>query len=517
MRPMIRCLGAALRSQELPSLRMCIWVERSAGDAPGIRVWDALPMRQASSAASVPSVEGREAAAAPHLRPVVDVRRLLSPDTWKGSTVGRLLAEAGASEEDLTKIHEKNPFVFVASDTEGLRGVIRWLGDAVGMEGGEIPAIIAKFPTMLSEPADVLEARVAWLQGKMGLERGEELKMLMLANPQVVGGQFQQRFGEALEFLGKMKIRGEDIRAMAAAYPMFLTFATEDRLHTFCKLMWKVLELRVSTTAGVLRKEPRALSRSVESLNEKLRYLMKLGMRRVDVAKLVVAHPQVLGYGLETMIQPTVAWLEEMGLRKKHICEAALARPQLLGLKVDGKIKANYQFLQLRLGFTRREIQMMLKVCPALVTKGLQDGTVEAKLRFLTEGLKRNIRELIQFPHYLTYSLQDRLIPRPMYLLSQKMKEARRYSLEKMYLDSDARFCNKLKIDVEAYRAYRERWLSTDGPKMWFEARGTGGDLRGESAGSIDSGAVGAAPHEAGDSSDHCVTEGTAALAESTS
>lgn len=474
-RSALRCIRGLVLSQE--SLPRRIWIQQSTVAGPCIRVWEHLTARQLSPAATEPSSTVKEFPARAPMRPIVDIQKLLSHDSWKNSQVGRLLTAVGATEEDLVKIREKNPFVFLAPDAEGPGGVVRWFETGLGINGPELTEVLTKYPAVLSRPVDVLDGRVKWLTEELGIDSAVQLKPLVIACPRIFEDPFQRRFMDGLEFLDKMKLDRSAVGEMAFKFPAFLTLATKDRLMTFCKLMWKVPGLKVSSSAKILRREPRVLSRSSESMTERMRYLMFLGLRRVDIATLVEGHPQVLGYCLETMVQPLVSWLEKLGLRKKHICEAIMQRPQILGAKVDSKIKRNYEFMRIKLNFSVKEIEKMLKLCPVLIVKGLQDENVEAKLRFLTLGLKRSRRELLDFPNYLTYSLEDRLIPRALFLQSNRMREFRTWSLMKLYRESDRRFCLKIKKELKDYEEYRQKWQSTGGPYLWLPEKEDAGTL----------------------------------------
>ena len=87
---------------------------------------------------------------------------------------------------------------------------------------------------------------------------------------------------------------------------------------------------------------------SAESnLKPTVTWIKNLGLSRAQVAKVILAHPQVLGLSIEANLKPTVTWIKSLGLSQAQVANMLAAFPPLLGLCIQTNLKPK-QMLILR-------------------------------------------------------------------------------------------------------------------------------------------------------------------------
>jgi mTERF domain-containing protein len=99
----------------------------------------------------------------------------------------------------------------------------------------------------------------------------------------------------------------------------------------------------------LISRHPQILTCSEDSMQQRVAFLIDLGLEAVEVGKVVLAHPQVLHYKIDSMNQ-RVDYLRSIGLNPKQVVGAVLRLPQLFSLNVEVNMAPKFHFLVEHLG-----------------------------------------------------------------------------------------------------------------------------------------------------------------------
>ncbi|KAJ4844455.1 hypothetical protein Tsubulata_028948 [Turnera subulata] len=155
-----------------------------------------------------------------------------------------------------------------------------------------------------------------------------------------------------------------------------------------------------------------------------------------DARVMVIKCPALLFSNVEYCLRPTLDYLTQLGVSKLNVPSTANAH--LLNIRVD-KLNARVEFLR-DLGFSHEEAARTCARLPAIFGFGI-DSNLRPKVDYLVKDMGRSLEELKEFPRYLAFSLEKKIIPRHLHLKERNVK----IKLDRMLLWSDERFYAKWK------------------------------------------------------------------------
>ncbi|PHT99114.1 hypothetical protein BC332_31951 [Capsicum chinense] len=151
----------------------------------------------------------------------------------------------------------------------------------------------------------------------------------------------------------------------------------------------EILTIPLSTT---LRPAVTFLLREVNVTGEKLPGVLR---RR----------PHLLTKCVEKNLRPTLYFLQgSIGIEDVSKCAS------LLSCDVEGKFIPRLDYFQ-RIGFARRDAKVMFRRFPSLFCYSIEEN-LEPKFDYFVVEMGRELKELIEFPQYFSFSLENRIKPR---------------------------------------------------------------------------------------------------------
>ena len=235
-----------------------------------------------------------------------------------------------------------------------------------------------------------------------------------------------------------------------------MTRAKADQL---CSWLQSSLDLSDAELKKVMMRHPQALGYTVEKIMApKLDWLQKrLDLDDAQLRKLVMRFPKLLGYSVVDNFSPRLDWLQrrldldDAGLRKM-----VLRKPQALAYSVEDKMVPTLDWLQLRLDLNETELKQVIVTFPSLFGFSVE-GNMEPKLGFFEEELGLSPSEvrasIVTMPARLGYSLKKRYRPRLEVCRSVGADPA--LAITDSHL-TDEKFCERVGVPLEALRAAQE-------------------------------------------------------------
>eukprot|EP01018_Ginkgo_biloba_P012315 Gb_07257 [translate_table: standard] len=193
----------------------------------------------------------------------------------------------------------------------------------------------------------------------------------------------------------------------------------------------------------LFRRFPLILAYTVEHFEKHVAYLKSVGFTEENVLMMVKAYPQTLSLSIERKMKPRIEFLKNCGLNQQEVAKLLIRHPTFLGLSFDDNLSKKVALL-LKVGFesyscelaqalstvTRTSYEKMQITVDLLLSYGLSyedicymgkrqphflrysPESIKPKIDYLVNDMSRSIHDLISFPAFLGYSLEDRIKPR---------------------------------------------------------------------------------------------------------
>ncbi|KAM7272151.1 hypothetical protein ACFE04_026814 [Oxalis oulophora] len=227
-------------------------------------------------------------------------------------------------------------------------------------------------------------------------------------------------------------------------------------------------------TGTVLRKLPAILKYSLDHLKNHVDFLKSFaGLNNEQVFKIFFVFPGVVSASKDRKLHPRIKFLKQCGLDSNDIYKFLCKAPLFLGLSYEDNlvhklgllVKIGYRYrtkeFTVAVGaVTRTSCENMQKVIGLFLSYGLSyenilamstkhpqvlqysHDSLEEKMEYLIEGMGRDIEELLRFPAFLGYRLNDRIKLRYEF---KKTVSGEGMSLNKLLAVSTERFSAKNK------------------------------------------------------------------------
>ncbi|KAJ7963683.1 Transcription termination factor [Quillaja saponaria] len=188
----------------------------------------------------------------------------------------------------------------------------------------------------------------------------------------------------------------------------------------------------------ILLRQPQILEYTVENnLKSHVAFLMDLGIPDSRIGHIISSAPSLFSYSVENSLKPTVRYLiEEVGIKKGDLGKVVQLSPQILVQRIDISWNTRYIFLTKELGAPRDSIVKMVTKHPQLLHYSIDDGLLP-RINFLRSIGMRNseiLKVLTSLTQVLSLSLEENLKPKYMYLVNELHNEVQSLTKYPMYL-----------------------------------------------------------------------------------
>ncbi|KAK9293268.1 hypothetical protein L1049_021260 [Liquidambar formosana] len=223
--------------------------------------------------------------------------------------------------------------------------------------------------------------------------------------------------------------------------PVILNYDLERQLMPRIGFLTQLSGEDEDATGTVLRKLPAILSYSVEHLESHVKFLRSFaGLTDEEIFKIFLVFPNVISASKKRKLHPRIDFLKQCGLNSNDIFRFLIKAPLFLGLsfeenlvhKLSCLVKIGFEYrtkelavamgavtrtscenlqkvigLFLSYGFSCEEIIAMSKKHPQILQ--YNHSSLEEKMEYLIEEMGREVGELLAFPAFLGYKLDDRI------------------------------------------------------------------------------------------------------------
>ncbi|KAL3508402.1 hypothetical protein ACH5RR_027803 [Cinchona calisaya] len=166
---------------------------------------------------------------------------------------------------------------------------------------------------------------------------------------------------------------------------------------------------------------------NVVSAQERLEFLLSVGVKHRDITKMILRQPQILEYTVENNLKSHVAFLVSLDIPDSKIGQIITATPSLFSYSVENSLKPTVRYLLEEVGIQKSDLSKVVQLSPQILVQRI-DSSWNTRLKFLTKELgapRENIVKMVtKHPQLLHYSIEDGLLPRINFLRSIGLRNA---------------------------------------------------------------------------------------------
>ncbi|KAF3786215.1 Transcription termination factor 3 [Nymphaea thermarum] len=183
--------------------------------------------------------------------------------------------------------------------------------------------------------------------------------------------------------------------------------------------------LKESHFVQIYERHMPSLQINVASARERLEYLLSVGVKQRDVAKIILRQPQVLEYTIDNILKPHVVFLTDIGVPDSKVGQVIAAAPSLLSYSIEHSLKPTVKYLVEEVGLSQEDLGKVVQLSPQILVQKI-DNSWRSRLSFLSRELgasKQCIAKMVKkHPQLLHYSIEDGILPRINFLRSIGMR-----------------------------------------------------------------------------------------------
>lgn len=251
-------------------------------------------------------------------------------------------------------------------------------------------------------------------------------------------------FGERpIEGLEKMIVflKGYGWPEVIVRRPLLLNLDLENQLIPRVEYLAELGGGNKEATGFMINKWPALLSYTVEHLQSHLEFWRSIGLADGEVFKIAMVHPHIFSVSKERKLKPRMEFLHQCKMSNaEDIFKFLIKAPLFITLSYEDNLSKKLALL-VKIGYrhrtrelasavgaaTRTSCENMQKVIDLLFSHGFScedvftmskkhpqvlqynHESLEKKIEFLTVEMGREIGELLSFPAFLGYKLDDRI------------------------------------------------------------------------------------------------------------
>ncbi|PWA61192.1 transcription termination factor [Artemisia annua] len=248
-----------------------------------------------------------------------------------------------------------------------------------------------------------LPPHVVYLE-ELGMER-DVIKEVIRKFPAFAYYSLEGKIKPVVEFLLDLGIAKSDIPVIISKRPQLCGISlTENLIPTMAFL--EDLGVDKKKWAKVIYRFPALLTYSRSKLQSTVDYFYELGLSSQDVGKVLTRYPSIISYSVEEKLRPTAQYFDSIGVNPAVLMSRC---PQAFGLSIETSLKPVTEFF-LQKGYHIADFALMASRYGALYTFSVEDNLLPKWEYFLTMEYPKS--ELVKFPQYFGYSLEERIKPR---------------------------------------------------------------------------------------------------------
>lgn len=393
---------------------------------------------------------------------VVPLIRWLKHNSLSYPQIGKLICASKGNlycirrlAEWLKTIHVNGRFIGVTltraggnvleRSTEELDEIVEYLEDN-GVRRDWMGYVVSRCPELLGFSMDELRSRAEFYLNT-GMDKNDFGTMLFDC-PKVIGYFSMEEMNQKVAYLKEFGLSNEDLGRLLAHKPQLMACSIEDRWKPLVKYFY-YLGISKDGMRRILTTKPIIFCIDLENtIAPKVQFLRDIGVQEEAIGNMLTRFPSLMTYSLYKKMRPVVIFLlTNAGVSQRDIGKVVALGPELLGCSIVNKLDHNVKYF-LSLGIRLPVLGEMISDFPMLLRYNID--VLRPKYQYLRRMMIRPLKDVIEFPRFFSYSLEDRMIPRHKIMVENRVNFKLRY----MLASSDEEFEARVKEAVERRRRF---------------------------------------------------------------
>ncbi|KAK2394828.1 Mitochondrial transcription termination factor family protein [Trifolium repens] len=239
---------------------------------------------------------------------------------------------------------------------------------------------------------------------ELGMD-SDQIRIIMRRFPAFAYYSLEGKIKPLVEFFLELGVPKEQIPIILTKRPQLCGISLSENLKPTMKF-FESLGVDKKQWAKVIYRFPALLTYSRQKIIESVDFLRELGISDESIGKILTRYPNIVSYSVEDNLRPTATYFRSLGV---DVGAFLFRCPQTFGLSIEANIKPVTKFF-LERGYTVEEIGTMITRYGMLYTFSLTENMIPKWDYFMTMDYPKS--ELVKFPQYFGYSLEQRIKPR---------------------------------------------------------------------------------------------------------
>ncbi|KAG6731406.1 hypothetical protein I3842_01G127900 [Carya illinoinensis] len=252
-------------------------------------------------------------------------------------------------------------------------------------------------------PAGKLRPHILYLI-ELGMDL-EQIKAITRRFPAFAYYSLEGKIKPVVEFLLDLGVPKSDIPTIINKRPQLCGISLSENLIPTMTFL-ENLGVDKKQWAEVIYRCPPLLTYSRQKVKSTVEFLYEMGLSAERIGKILTRSPNIISYSVEDKLRPTAEYFHSLGVDVSVLLHRC---PQIFGLSIEANLKPLTEFF-LGKGYSIEDVGTMISRYGALYSFSLSMNVIPKWEFFLTMDYSKS--ELVKFPQYFGYSLEERIKPR---------------------------------------------------------------------------------------------------------
>ncbi|CAK7328274.1 unnamed protein product [Dovyalis caffra] len=254
-----------------------------------------------------------------------------------------------------------------------------------------------------TDPAGKLPPHILYLI-ELGMDL-EKIKGITRKFPAFAYYSLEGKIKPVVEFLLDLGIPISDLPTVLTKRPQLCGISLSENLIPTMTFL-ENLGVDKRQWAKVICRFPALLTYSRQKVEMTVDFLSEMGLSAESIGKILTRYPTIISYNVNDKLRPTAEYFRSLGVDIALLLHRC---PQTFGLSIEANLKPVTEFF-LERGYSIEDIGTMISRYGALYTFSLAENVIPKWEFFLSMDYPKE--ELVKFPQYFGYSLEERIKPR---------------------------------------------------------------------------------------------------------
>lgn len=335
----------------------------------------------------------------------------------------------------------------------------------LGFTVPERRSLMLRSISMFKEDTHRMERRIGWYMKDLGISI-DEFKEMVMKYPPLLHFRIDTRVQKFVNTFLEFGFSVDQVKGIVVKHPEAIGRDWNKNMHPLMEMLHKH-GMRKTDFLMLVSKNPHILRRKAQDCAGLIAVMLEAEMTQEEIFKALLDKPELTLHSFSTNLKQKVKFIkQETDIPCSVIVKRMLVRAPLSFACVRFNVLQKAYACLLSLGFKKEDYGTLIVKSPFIL--GQSAESLSAKVRFLTEYLERDISEIVKWPVYLTFSLEDRIMFR-VAALDANERDIQKISLQKILLVGDTGFFHKFRPGF--YEQFKSWWTGLDLETRWNALR----------------------------------------------